>query len=346
MSQEIILNRNELKVVKLDLDGKAIIIGFNEPPFKYKLKDDHIDAKLNARLVTYFLPAVEVARMQKEKPRFLIVSGINMALLWNSRDEEERKRMLANNAIKLDFLRNFFETFFESEFSLIEYVISQDVLKISEDKIAAIWKMVDKKYPEKVREVKFQLMKFANPSKFNYSRYQDLPEALKTEIDNFEDVADSFKYAVAHLFVFADLNFEGNYIHTADGYFSIGGEAEEYFNLVRNVSFEILQDYGELLLDRKVIIYDNDKLVLKNKFKIPPPYNGITDGEGFLEVSYENGRRLDFYDNYVGTKEQMDYMYANLLGKEEYEKFWTGYRDRYFKLKEKYRLAYKIGSDW
>ncbi len=63
---EIVINRNELKNKHIDIDGRTILIGFNEPWFKKsnkKLRYWDVDSKLNARFISYFLPAVEIAQM-------------------------------------------------------------------------------------------------------------------------------------------------------------------------------------------------------------------------------------------------------------------------------------------
>lgn len=148
-SNQLTLNRDELKNTDIDIEGKTIIIGFNEPKFKKSKKDideADIDSKLNARFITYFLPAIEVAKKQRKRPRFFIVSGLNMALKWNAETEEQKKIMMANNAIKIDFLKSFFEKFFPDDFSLIEYIIPQDILKVPEEKFLSLWKLIEKKY--------------------------------------------------------------------------------------------------------------------------------------------------------------------------------------------------------
>lgn len=347
-SNQVILNRNELKDSDIDIEGKAITIGFNEPKFKKSKKDINeadIDSKLNARFITYFLPAVEIARKQKKRPRLFIVSGLNMALKWNAETEEQKKIMMANNAIKIDFLKAFFETFFPDDFSLIEYIIPQDILKVPESKFLSLWKLIEKKYPNEIEEIKFQLTKFLHPKQFNTKTYSELTEEQKKKLDKV-DASLSFKYAIGHLFALGDVNFEGNYIHNSNGYISVGGEAEIFFNSVRDFAYNLLKDFGELLFDREVTVFNNYRIVLKNKYKVPPPYNGMFGGKGLLEVTYENKKELDFYDFQEKLKDQMDYIYKNLVSKKEYEKFWINYKKIYFDLKRRYKEAYNINSEW
>lgn len=64
------------------------------------------------------------------------------------------------------------------------------------------------------------------------------------------------------------------------------------------------------------------------------------------EVTYENNRELEFYDGVEELKDQMDYMYKNIISKSEYRDFWNSYRDRYFELKDRYKKAYNISKKW
>lgn len=194
-------------------------------------------------------------------------------------------------------------------------------------------------------ETKFQLTKFLYPKQFNTKNYSDLSPEQKKKLNNV-DASDAFKYAISHLFVFADINFEGNYIHNPKGYISVGNESEEFFNLIRELSYELLKDFGELFFDRQLTTFDNYRLVLKNKYKVPPPYNGMFNHSGLLEVTYENNRDLDFYNSQEKLKDQMDYMYENLISKKDYEKFWMNYKERYFDLKKRYKEAYNINDSW
>jgi hypothetical protein len=347
-SNQIILNRNKLQNFNIDIEGKTIIIGFNEPKFKKLEKDIYetdIDSKLNARFITYFLPAIEIARKQKKRPRFFVVSGLNSALKWNAETEEQKKIMMANNAIKIDFLKTFFENFFPNDFSLVEYIIPQDILKVPESKFLALWKLIEKKYYNEMQEVKFQLTKFLYPKEFNTKTFQELTEKQRQKL-NEVDASIAFKYAISHLFALGDINFEGNYIHNPNGYISIGGENEIFFNSVRDFAYNLLKDFGELFFDKEVVAFNNYRIVLKNDYKVPPPYNGMFNSSGLTEVTYENNRNLDFYDSQEKLKDQMDYMYENLVSKKEYEKFWINYKERYFDLKNRYKEAYDINDSW
>lgn len=347
-NNQIILERNALKNTHIDIKEKTILIGFNEPKFKKSKKSlsaGDMDAKLNARLVTYFMPAVEIARQQKNKPRLVIVSALPIALRWNAQNEEQKKIMTASNAIKMDFLKTFFEEFFPDVFSLIEYVVSQDVLKVSEKKLLDIWKIIEKKNPEKIKETKFQLTKFMFPKQFNARTFSDLSFDKKKKLDEV-DATPAFKYAIAHLFIFGDVNFEGNNIHNPRGYVSIGGESELFFNIIRDFAYEVLKDFGEFLFDRKLEIFNNYRIILKNKHRVPPPHNGVFRKKNYLEVTYENDEKLDFYKTQEKVREQMEYMYNNLLPEDKYQKFWSDYKSRYTKLKERYNMAYKIKLKW
>ena len=288
------------------------------------------DAKLNARFISYFLSAVEVARMQKVRPRLFIVSGISLALLWNAKNDEQRKIMLANNAIKIDFLQHFFKQFFVNDFSLIEYIISQDSFKIPESKILALWHLLEKRYPAEIEEVRFQLTKFLFPKQFNVQSLDQLTDKQKEKMKHV-DATTAFKYAISHLFIFADLNFEGNYYHNPHGYVSIGWSAEKFFNIVRKLTQEMIADLSEILFERKTIAFDNDRIVLEEPHNVPPAYNGLFNYSSHErdEVMYENNRSLDFYDSHEKLSEQMNYMYDHLLSKNDYEMFWEAYRQRY-----------------
>lgn len=346
--RQLIIDRSELKNADIDIKKKTIIIGFNEPGFKKSKKSldvGDMDAKLNARFITYFLPAIEIARKQKQKSRLIITSGLNMALKWSIETEEQKKIIIANNAIKIDFLKTFFETFFPDDFSLIEYVVTQDVLKISEKKLSHIWLIIEKKYQEQILDIKFQLTKFIYPKLFNVKTYSEL-SAEKQKLLNEVDAMRAFKYAIAHLFIFGDINLEGNCIHNPNGYVSIGGESELFFNDIRVFAYELLKDFGEVLFDVKLNMFDNYRIVLKNKYRVPPPYNGMWYKKTSLEVTYENNKKLCFYNSQEKLKDQMDYIYENLLSKKKYEKFWLDYKSKYFDLKSKYKTAYDIKSIW
>lgn len=346
--EEVVMGRNDLCNANIDIGGRTIIVGFNEPRFKKPQKgieERNIDSKLNARFVSYFLPAIEVAQMQMRRPRFFVVSGLNMALKWNAETDHHRKVMMASNAIKIDFLQKFFERFFPETFSLVEYIVPQDILKVPEQKFLALWKLIEKRYPREMLDIRFQLTRFLYPRQFNVRTYDELDEAQRERLGEV-DASTAFKYAIGHLFAFGDVNFEGNYIHNPMGYLSIGGEAEHFFNVVRKFAFELLREYGELFFDRELVVFENPKIVLRNEYRTPPPYNGMFDSDGLAEVTYENDRDIDFYDTQKKLKGQMAYIYEHLVPQEEYRSFWENYRSRYFALKERYREAYDITSEW
>ncbi len=350
-NNQLLIEREKLKDVLIDIEGRDIIIGFNEPAFKKsqeKIAVADLDAKLNARLPVYFLPAVEVARVQPKRPRFWIVSGINMAFKWNAENDEQRKIMLINNRLKFDFLREFFETFFKDTFSIIEYTIVQDPLRISEEKLLQLWKLIEKRHKQEIEEIKLNLAKFKKPRLFSST---ELSQEAKAFLETQHDVLiNTFKYAVSHIFVFGDVNFEGNYILNPKGFLSIGGHQEASFNQIRDYAFEIVKEKGEEIFEQKIIIFENKKLVLESKINNPPPYNCAFRTFGshknrkleIDEVTYENGRDLSFYDEHKKLKYEMKYMYDNLVSRKKYEEFWNNYRQRYFDLKSRYKEAYNI----
>jgi len=343
---QLVVKREELKNCALDIGGRDIIIGFNEPAFRSSQQDElpDLDSKLNARFVTYFLPAVEVAKVQPHRPRLMLVSGLNVALKWNAHTENEKKIMTLNNNIKFDFLKEFFNRFFPDSFSIIECIVAQDPIKIDEEKLLELWKMIEKKYPAEIRQIKLDLARFKNPKLFNGPVLSDEAENYLKEQES--DLYNSYKYAIAHIMVLGDINFEGNYIHNPVGYLSIGGQQEKTFNAIRKYATDVLKNNSLNIFDRPIIQKDNLKLVIENKEKTPPPYNGYYRKNGdrtFLdEVTYENDCGLDFYGEHKKLHYEMDYMYENLVSKEEYSKFWNEYKQRYFDLKNRYKEAYRI----
>lgn len=349
-NNQLILKREELSTAEIDIGSRDIIIGFNEPAFKTSSNENaaDLDSKLNARLISYFLPAVEVAKKQKRRPRLILVSGLNVALKWNASTENEKKIMTVNNNLKFDFLTSFFNKFFSEVFSIIECIVAQDPIKITEDKLLKLWKAIEEKYPSEINEIKFQLARFKKPKLFNQD---DLSEEAKKYLESDDpDLLNSFKYAISHLLALADVNFEGNFIHNPVGYLSIGGSQEKTFNTIRSYAYDLLKNQGEVFFGQKVILKNNLKLIIENKEYVPPPYNGYYRKNGdrlFLdEVTYENEQNLDFYDNHKKLKFEMEYIYQNLIPKIDYVKFWDEYRARYFELKTRYREAYGLENDF
>jgi len=349
-NNQLILKREDLANAQINIEGRDIIIGFNEPAFKTSSNDNvaYLDSKLNARLISYFLPAIEISKKQKRRPRLILVSGLNMALKWNASSENQKKIMTINNNLKFDFLTNFFNKFFPESFSIIECVVAQDPIKINENKLLKLWKTIEKKYPTEIYEIKFQLARFKKPKLFNRDIISE--EGKKyLESDN-PDLLNSFKYAISHLLALADVNFEGNFIHNPVGYLSIGGYQEKIFNTIRSCAYKLLKNQGEVFFKQKVILKKNLKLIIQNKESVPPPYNGYYRKNGdrlFLdEVTYENKRNLDFYDHHKKLKFEMEYIYQNLIHKIDYFKFWNEYQARYFDLKMRYREAYGLENDF
>lgn len=341
---QFIIHRSQIAETPIDIEGKTLIVAFNEPKFR-ATKKEQIDAKLNARFITYFLPAVQIAKKQEQRPRLYISSAINMGLMWNAQDGEEQKIMMANNNIKVDFLQHFFDTFFPDTFSLIEYIFPQDVLKVPESKFISLWNTIERKYVHELADVKFQLTKFLYPKTFNVKSIDDL-SAEQIKLLHEIDASVAFKYAISHLFALGDVNFTGNYIHNPNGYVSIGGEQEEVFNKVRHLAFSLIEDCGELLFKKEMVLFDNYRIIVKDDFLAPVPYNGMYGQNELLEVTYENGRTLSYYDEQEKVTEQMQHMYKQIVSQEQYQHFWNQYRKRYFDLKERYREAYNITSNW
>ncbi len=343
---QIVLKRTDLHSAKIDIGGRDIIIAFNEPAFKVISTENRtrLDSKLNARFITFFLPAVEIAMMQSKRSRLILVSALNMAFLWNSSSEEERKIMAVNNNLKLDFLKCFFEWFYPDTFSIIETVVSQDPIKIDEDKLLTLWQLIERKNKKVIDEIKLQLARFIKPKLFNQ---QSLSATAKAYLESASpELLNSFKYAISHLFALGDINFEGNFIHNPIGYLSIGGIQEKTFNCIRTYAYELLKDDGESFFGRKILFKNNLMLVIENIERTPPPYNGYYRNNGdryFLdEVTYENGKNLDFYDDHKKLKFEMKYMYQYLVSKADYEEFWNKYKKRYFDLKSRYTEAFQV----
>ena len=349
--RDVTVSRHKLATHRLDIGGRDLFIAFNEPAFRYSqrhLLEADLDSKLNARLPSYFLPAVALARVQTRRPRLFIVSGLNMALKYNAQSDRQKTVMMIDNHLKLDFLRSFFETFFLDDFSVVEYVVAQDPIKITDEKLLALWKVLERRYPEHVQELKLTLARYKRPHLFNSASLSD--EALAFLNSKDQDLLGAFKYAVSHLFAMADINFEGNYIHNPVGYVTIGGPTEKVFNQIRDLALSVLQDIAELVFERDVIYKDNIRLVIENSSGTPVPYNGNyrTYGERKLElaeVTYENEKGLDFYDQYEKLASDMEYIYQ-FVPRERYWQFWQAYRARYFDLKRRYREAYKLAEDF
>lgn len=349
--RDISVARKDLNRTKLDAEGRDFLIGFNEPAFRFSrhnLNEGDLDSKLNARLPSYFLPAVAVARKQSTRPRLYLVSALNIALKWNARTEHQKKVMMIDNNLKMDFLRNFFEEFFSDEFSIIEYVVAQDPIKVSDVKLISLWKVLERRYPKEIAKLKLTLAKYKRPQLFNTEILSDEANQFLSSRD--EDLIGAFKYAVSHLFVLADINFEGNYVHNPTGYLTIGGPTEEAFNMIRELALKVLEDIAEVVFEREVIYKDNIRLVVDPLTRSPVPYNGNFESYGndklrLAEVTYENNEPLSFYDGRNKLKPDIDYIYE-FISRDEYQKFWDKYKSRYFELKKRYREAYNLEQDF
>ncbi len=327
---DVFVERRLIENEYIDIGGRDLVIGIGEPALRLSGKGGgKLDAKLNARLAAYILPAVQLARKQVKRPRFILVNGINFALLWNARSEEERKIMVVNNSMKVDFLQAFISEFFPEVFSVFDHIISQDILKVPEHKLLQLWSLLERKYPEEAGDILDDLKRFARIS-------DDDEVALHRAI----------AYAVGHLFGTGDVNFEGNYVHNPVGYASIGGDREEVFNRLRGLILPIVRDFSEIIFDRKTVVKDNMRIVIRTEERIPPPYNGFFTKSGagrsiLAEVTYENGKDLSFYEEHGRLHEDIEYIYS-LVGKEEYIQFWNDYHSRYEELTSRYREAYGI----
>ena len=133
----------------VDIGGRDIIIGFNEPAVRSGKQSSELYAQLNARLPAYFIPAVDVAKSQKTRPMLYVASGINLAMRWNAKNDKQKRMLLAHNKIKFDFLQNFFSRFFPDDFSVIEYAVVQDPIRVPEDTLTELWQAITKQYPER-----------------------------------------------------------------------------------------------------------------------------------------------------------------------------------------------------
>lgn len=324
MEHQLIINRDDLAKANIDIGGRDLFIGFSEPAFRVEEASVN-DAPLNARLISYFLPAVQIARMQKTKrrPRLWIISAIQAAVKWNANSDAERLIMTMDNNLKKDFILSAFNKFFPDVFSLIDIRDTVDFLKISGKTLSHLWGLFRQNYPDKIIEIEKHLQRFR------------------------QDAATSeqlFQYALVHLFAFGDINFDW-YAHNPRGYCSIGEHNERIFNKVREIGLELLRNNAEQIFDRSVSFFDNMKIVIDSPEKLPPPYNGAhrtLDGKTDLdEVTYENGRSLDYYDDRPRHKTIMEYVYS-LIPRDEYEAFWKVYRPRYDDLKQRHLEAYEI----
>jgi hypothetical protein len=350
-SRDIHIARRDLIKHKLDAGGRDFLIAFNEPAFKFSqhgLPAGDLDSKLNARLPSYFLPLVTAAKKQSFRPRLYVVSGLNMALKWNAQNEYQRKVMTIDNNLKMDFIQTFFERFFYDDFSAIEYIVSQDPIKVSDAKLFSLWRVLERRYPLEVEELKLTLAKYKRPKLFNGKQLSEEAKEFLSSQD--EELMNAFKYAVSHLFVMADINFEGNYIHNPIGYLTVGAPTEKVFNTIRDLALRVLEDIAELVFEREVIYKDNIRLIISTQTGAPAPYNGSFESFGthkqrLTEVTYENEEPLDFYDGFSKLKPDMEYIYE-FIPEEQYKKFWDSYKTRYFELKKRYREAYKLNEDF
>ena len=347
---DVTVDRENISSQDIDFGDRDLLIAFNEPAFKRSdksLQEGDLDAKLNARLPSYFLPMVEVSRRLQRRPRMFVVSGLNMALKWNAENDHQRKVMMIDNNLKIDFLRRFFERFFPDDFSVIEYIVAQDPVKINESKLLGLWQVLERRYPEQIADLRYALAKYKRPRLFGGEKLSE--EAKEFLGSQDQELINAFKYAISHLFVMADINFEGNYIHNPVGYVTVGGPNEKVFNKLRSLAYSVIQDVAEIVFERDVIFEDNLRLVIETESKAPVPYNGSFRSRGdktfYDEVTFENGESLVFYGEHEKLKPDLDYIYS-FISREEYESFWNEYRERYFDLKERYKEAYQVTGDF
>lgn len=328
----------------MDIGGRDIVIGFNEAPFRESSPGVFdIDSKLNARLPSYFLPAVSLAKMQNRRPQLLIASGLFMALRWSAKSLEERKVMTINNHIKLDFLKSFFDRFFPDTFSVIEYIKVHDFLKFPEEAIDAFWEELERRHPTELHPLKQKLLSFVGAT---FEPEQSLAAAAELSPDQKNSLQTAIRYAISHIFTLADVYVDDDYIHNPRGYCTIGGHQEKYFNIVRTLAYQNQDLLRELFsVGHKFHVMDNVLVTIDDA--VTPAYNGATrsknNGKHTLldEVTYENELPLSYYETRPRLLPSMDYFYS-LVSKEEYEKFWQEYQLRYFDLKKRYAEAYNI----
>ncbi len=332
-NNNIIIKHDDLFKKNIDIKSSDIIIGINEPAFKKsntKMLIADLDSPLNARLITYFLPAVQIARMQSKRPRLIIITGINVALKYNSNNEHQRKIMYRNNILKLQFIDDTLKYFFPDVFSIVEIRQTFDFMKITENKLDELWEISEKRYPEKIKILKDKLIQFSNING-----------------QNENNIKNAFRYAIIHLFALGDINIDNDFIHNNSGYCSIGEHQELYFNTIRNIGYDILKDIGEIFFEREVHCYKNLKIIIEDEGHVPPPYNGSfrsSRDKTFLdEVTFENSKPLSYYDDRPRLKPHMDYLYK-IIPKDKYNEYWKNYKDKYLKLKKRYNEAYNINT--
>lgn len=326
-------SHNDLFSTRVDINGQDIIIGFNEPAFKKSIDTLDIadlDSPLNARLITYFLPAVQIAKMQKTRPRLIIVTGINAALRYNANNEREKKIMYRNNLLKMKFIEETLEKFFPNTFSLIETRHVYDFLKISETKLDQLWDVFTKRYPKQIGPLAESLSRFSGGGQVQ---------------TNLEKLKIAFRYGILHIFTLGDVNLDYDFIHADKGYCSIGEHQEVVFNKIREIGYELLKDLGGVIFDREVYCFNNAKIIVESEGHVPPPYNGAFRSHNnktkLDEVTYENNQSLSYYDERPRLKPHMDYLYK-IIPRDVYEKYWNDYRARYLEYKSRYNEAYQI----
>lgn len=348
IQKQLQVSYSDLISGQIDIGGRDIVIGFNEAPFRESVSDVFdIDSKLNARLLTYFLPAVSLARMQNRRPQLLIASGLFMALRWSAKSLEERKIMTINNHIKLDFLKSFFDTFFPDTFSVIEYIKVHDFLKFPEQAIDAFWNELKKRHPQELLPLEIKLLSFVG-KRVEQNSGQVVAAAADLSSSQRHSLQTAIRYAISHIFTLADVYVDDDYIHNPRGYCTIGGHQEKYFNIVRTLAYQNQDLLRELFsVGRKFHIMDNILVTIDDP--VAPAYNGATrsknNGKHTLldEVTFENELPVSYYDTRPRLLPSMKYFYT-LVPKGEYEKFWSGYKSRYEDLKKRYAEAYEISE--
>jgi len=347
--EQIVIQRNSISDKTLDIGGRDLLIGFSEPSLKKSdkcVERGDLDSKLNARLPSYFLPAVQIAQMQSKRPRLIIVSGVLASIKWNAQSDREKRMMLANYNLKAEFLKSFFDKFFKNVFSLVEFRISYDFLKISDKELDTTWSMLNDKYPEQVFGLKTKLLQFRHPKLFS-SVVPGKDDLEHLFVEYSEDMRDAFRYALIHLFAMGDVNIGWDFSHNKNGYCSIGEHNEQVFNVVREIGKEVLKDVLEKTLDQEVYSFENKKIVIDDVERMPPAYNGATrtvnGKEEFDEVTYENERSLSYYSDRERLAPIMDNLYT-IVPMKDYESFWNKFCPIYLDLKSRYAEAY--GFDW
>lgn len=343
------IDRQELKNRAINTNNRDIIIGINEPAMRKADKNDKkntLSSLLCPRILSYFIPAVQIAQKQTKAPRLLVMSGIHAAWAYNAEDENEKKIQKINNILKIDFISWIIKKVKPNAFSVIENHTASDFLQMSDEALISFWSRIEAQNYQEMQEVRQNLAKFVRPKMFSKDfKDTEAREAFVRSWD--EDMLRAIRYAVIHLFAFGDLNIlPTNAIHNPTGYLSIGGRHEEIFNKVRKYGSEIAKQMDYKLFGLDLLPKNNLRLVIESENNAPVPYNGAWKTRRgkteYDEVTYENERDFSYYDDRKNLQPDMEYIYAHFCDQKTLEKLWDEYKPRYFDLKNRYQKAYWI----